>query len=244
MKGDEATAPVALRVEDLSAGYGDLKVLRGVSLTVAKGQTVVIIGPNGAGKTTLLRAIAGVIPAAGSITVGTYRPRRQWTPEALLKHGLALVPSGRGTFSHLTVTENLLVGGMTLSQSAARREANEWLTFFPRLGERAELRAGLLSGGEQQILAIVRALMARPDLLLLDEPSLGLAPRVVEQVYDVLAQLQRERRLSLLLVEQALGPAVDLSEHAYLLDSGTIVRSGSPAELMSDEQVRKTYLGY
>jgi branched-chain amino acid transport system ATP-binding protein len=238
------SAPV-LRAVDLVAGYGKAHVLEDVSIDVAAGRVSAVLGPNGAGKTTLLRAIAGIIPARGHLLLdGVEIRRRHWNPQGLLKQGLAMVPSGRGTLRDLTVADNLAVGGITLPRRRRAAEAERWFTFFPRLAERRDTRAGLLSGGEQQMLAIARALMPGPRILLLDEPALGLAPALVEQVYDALGALNRDEGLSMLLVEQAAAALDEISDMVYLLDSGQIVRSGTAAEVVDDENLRRAYLGY
>jgi branched-chain amino acid transport system ATP-binding protein len=236
---------IALRAVDLVAGYGTSTVLEGVSVEVGHGQVSAVLGANGAGKTTLLRAIAGLIPSRGQLFVdGNEVRRRHWNPGALLAHGLAMVPSGRGTLRDLTVADNLAVGGITLPRRRRQAEMDRWFAFFPRLAERRDTRAGLLSGGEQQMLAIARALMPSPRILLLDEPALGLAPVIVEQVYGALRELNRDNGLSMLLVEQAVAALDEISDRVYLLDTGQIVRAGTPAEVADDENLRRAYLGY
>lgn len=236
---------VVLRAEHLEAGYGKAQVLESVSVDVVQGQVTAVIGANGAGKTTLLRAVAGIIPAHGTLSLdGKPVSRRQWNPQWLLRHGLAMVPAGRGTLRDLTVEDNLAVGGITLSRDRRAAELRRWLEFFPRLADRRQIRAGLLSGGEQQMLAIARALMTGPRILLLDEPALGLAPLLVEQVYDALAELNRETGLAMLLVEQSVSALDEISDHVYLLDGGRIVQHGTPADIVDDENLRRAYLGY
>jgi branched-chain amino acid transport system ATP-binding protein len=232
-----------LEVEELHAGYGELRALSGVSLRVAPGEIVALVGSNGAGKSTLLRAVAGLVrPRAGRIrwegrdVVGVQ-------PYRLVERGLALVPEGRRLFGRMTVEENLGLGAFT---GRARREqaatlASVYAT-FPRLYERRRQRAGSLSGGEQQMVAIGRALMARPRLLMLDEPSLGLAPQVVEAMFQVFGEINRSG-VAVFLVEQNVRAALVLAHRAYLLEHGQVVGEGTAAALLDDPQVRQAYLG-
>jgi branched-chain amino acid transport system ATP-binding protein len=235
----------AIEIRDLRAGYGRSLVLHDISITLDAKSVSVVLGPNGAGKTTLIRAICGAIPARGSMTVlGKRVSRRRWSPQGMLGLGIAVVPSGRGTFRDLSVDDNLLSGGSLLGRREARAEADRWYAQFPILAERRGQRAGLMSGGEQQMLAIARALMSKPRFLLLDEPSLGLAPIVVERVYDVLSTLKETGDFGMLIVEQSVAYATAISETAYLLDGGQVIKSGPAAEIAEDEEVRRVYLGY
>jgi branched-chain amino acid transport system ATP-binding protein len=237
-------AESVIELDDLKAGYGRSTVLHGISVAFNAKSVSVVLGPNGAGKTTLIRSICGAIPARGSLSVfGARVPRRQWTPQGMLGLGVAVVPSGRGTFRDLSVDDNLMAGGSLLGRREARAEVDRWYAQFPLLAERRGQRAGLLSGGEQQILAIARALMPKPRFLLLDEPSLGLAPVVVERVYDVLSTLKETGSFGMLIVEQSVANAAAISEMAYLLDGGQLVKSGPAAEIVEDEEVKRVYLG-
>jgi branched-chain amino acid transport system ATP-binding protein len=233
-----------LDVVGLSVAYGGLQALAGVSLDVAEGEFVTIVGPNGAGKTTLLKAIVGrVVPAAGRIEyrgedIGA-RPSH-----ARARLGIAHVPEGRKVFSSLTVLENLEMGSY---RSAARSQRAEGLDtvygLFPVLRERRTQLAGSLSGGEQQMLAIGRGLMARPDLLLLDEPSQGLGPRIVELIFEAIAAIRRARRLTILLVEQRVVEALELCDRGYVLETGRVALAGDSATLLADPRVQRAYLG-
>jgi branched-chain amino acid transport system ATP-binding protein len=233
-----------LKVESLSAGYGPLQVLRDISFEAPAGAIVAVLGANGAGKTTLLRALSGLIPVrSGSVTVDGRRVDRL-AAERRVRRGMALVPEGRDLFGSLTVRENLIMG--TFSRRGGQEvEADiaRVLEYFPRLKGRLRAHAASLSGGEGQMLAIGRALMSRPRLLLLDEPSHGLAPVIVETVFDVVKRLNREERLTILLVEQNAHMALDAASTAYVLQSGAIALSGTTAELARDSAVRELYLG-
>jgi branched-chain amino acid transport system ATP-binding protein len=237
--------PAALELRDVTAGYGALQVLHGVSLSLPAEKVSLLVGPNGAGKTTLLRAICGSIRVSGKMKVaGSDVTHRNWTPEQMLDRGVAMVPSGRGTLRDLTVEENLLVGGASLRRREARQHAERWLEEFPRLRTRRKTRAGLLSGGEQQMLAIARALMPDPKYLLLDEASLGLAPVIVEQVFGIVAHLNQTFGLGVLVVEQGvLSSVVDISDGCYVLNQGEIVVSGPAKQLARDEGLRAAYFG-
>jgi branched-chain amino acid transport system ATP-binding protein len=233
-----------LRVEDLHAGYGQAEVLHGVSLTVDPGEVVVILGANGAGKTTTMRAIAGLIGRRGTVTIdGT--ALRPGEPGAAVAAGLALVPQGRGTFTKLTVAENLLVGASARRDKAeVARDIERWHEVFPVLAQRSGQAAGTMSGGEQQMLAVARALMSRPRLLLCDEPSLGLAPLVVRSVFDVLREINASDGMAMLIVEQNAELALDLASRVYLLEVGQVVSSGAAAELRDSDTIRRAYLGF
>ncbi len=233
-----------LRVEGLTAGYGPIAVLHGIDLEVAEGELVVILGANGAGKTTTLRAVSGLIPRQGIIEVEG-RNLTKTSPDAIVRAGVAQVPQGRGTFPELTVEDNLLAGAYVRHDHAeVQDDMHKWFEVFPRLADRRSQRAGSLSGGEQQMLAIARALMSRPKLLLCDEPSLGLAPLITQELFAVLERLNREEGLSVLLVEQNVNLAMHIASRVYLLETGRIVASGSAAELSADDTIRKAYLGF
>lgn len=232
-----------LRVENLVVRYGRSPALRGVSFEVAEGQVVSLVGPNGAGKTTSLKAIAGLVaPASGSIAFNgvDVLGRR---PEALLRRGLSLVPEGRHIFGTLTVEENLRLGGTARKDKRAlRTEVRQFLERFPALGRRQNSPAGKLSGGEQQQLAIARALVAKPRLLMLDEPSLGLAPLIVEQIFNIIAELRNEGS-TVLLVEQNAAKAVALADVSYVLQSGEVVMSGTAEAILSSDDIVDSYFG-
>ena len=232
-----------LQVEQLSAGYGDISILRKISLSIRSGQVVALLGANGAGKTTTLRAVSGMLKISGRIRLQG-ADIAGLPPERIAGLGVAHVPEGRGTFSHLSVDENLRLGAW-LRRDRAGIDADRERMFghFPRLKERLGQQAGTLSGGEQQMLAIARALMLKPRLLLLDEPSFGLAPRLVDQLFDALQVIREQEQVSMLVVEQNAQAALALADTAYLLEQGTIVDSGPAADLRSDERVRRAYLG-
>ncbi len=231
-----------LEVTGLQAGYGIVEVLFGIDLTIDKGEVVVVLGANGAGKTTTLRAISGMISARGEVTFEGSNVTGI-RPDQLLRRGMAHVPQGRGTITALTVEENLRIGGYVRRDRDISADMERWYEMFPRLGERRTQLAGSMSGGEQQMLAIARALMSRPKLLLLDEPSLGLAPLVTKEVFDNLRQITQSTDTSVLLVEQNANLALDFAARAYVLEAGRIVVSGSAAELQGDSAIQKAYLG-
>ncbi|MEA2934463.1 MAG: branched-chain amino acid transport system ATP-binding protein [Variibacter sp.] len=237
------TAPL-LQVRGLCAFYGPLQVLHGLDFHLADGGVTCLLGANGAGKTTTLRALCGMIRTTGDITFAGEQLVGRAT-EDIVRKGIAHVPEGRGTFSRMTTEENLQLGAMTRSDRAAiTADIERVYTYFPRLAERRNQQAGTLSGGEQQMLAIGRALMLRPTLMLLDEPSFGLAPRIIEELFDILGTLNRKEKVSMLLVEQNAAIALELAEEAYLLETGRLVMSGPAAQIGADENVRKAYLGY
>jgi branched-chain amino acid transport system ATP-binding protein len=231
-----------LEVEGLEAGYGPVEVLRGMSFNVDAGEVVVILGANGAGKTTTIRAISGMIGVRGKVEVDGHSVAGK-APEEIVRRGVAHVPQGRGTFVDLTVEENLRLGAFTRKDDEVASDLDRWYEVFPRLRERRDQSAGSMSGGEQQMLAIARAAMSRPRLLLLDEPSLGLAPLVTQELFRQLQMLNQEDGMALLVVEQNANLALSIAERGYVLEAGTIVVSGSAAELQADESVRKAYLG-
>jgi len=231
-----------LEVRDLEAGYGPVQVLRGMDFFVDAGETVVILGANGAGKTTTIRAVSGMIETKGTIEVdGQSVSNRK--PEDIVRLGVAHVPQGRGTFVDLTVEENFRLGAYARKDGEIEADMDRWYGVFPRLRERRDQVAGGMSGGEQQMLAIARAAMSRPRLLLLDEPSLGLAPLVTQELFRQLQVLNQEEGTALLVVEQNANLALSIAERGYVLEAGTIVASGTAAELQADESVRQAYLG-
>jgi len=231
-----------LSVSGLRAGYGLVEVLFGIDFEVDAGELVVVLGANGAGKTTTLRAVSGMIPCEGEIMFdGVSLMGRR--PDQFLAAGIAHVPQGRGTIADLTVEENLRVGAYSRRDSEVDADIEKWFEAFPRLGERKFQTAGSMSGGEQQMLAIARAFMSRPRLLLLDEPSLGLAPLVTGEVVDRLRVVTAETGTAVLLVEQNANLALDFAGRAYVLEAGTIATSGPAAELKGNEAIRKAYLG-
>ena len=233
-----------LEVEDLRAGYGPVRALHGVDLTVHEGAVAAILGPNGAGKTTTLRALTGMVRTSGRIVFDGRSLAGLSTPR-IVRLGVAHVPEGRGTFPALTVDENLRLGAWTRRDAAAvRSDLDECYGMFPRLDERRGQAAGSLSGGEQQMVAIARALLLRPRLLLLDEPSLGLAPMVTRALFEVLGRVKRERRTTMLLVEQNANLAMEVSHRVYLLETGRIVATGDAKSMLDDDSVRKAYLGF
>lgn len=232
-----------LRVSNLAAGYGSVKVLHDVSFDIVAGEIIVLLGANGAGKTTTLRAINGTIPSQGSVS---YRGQEvgSHSASAIVRKGIATVPQGRGTFGDLTVTENLQVGAFLVSDKSLIRERSDmWFEHFPRLAERRTQKAGTLSGGEQQMLAVARAMMSGPDLLLLDEPSLGLAPLVVQELFVRLKEINRESGISLCLIEQSAELALDIADRGFVLEAGRTVLSGDASQLQDDDGVRMAYLG-
>jgi branched-chain amino acid transport system ATP-binding protein len=231
-----------LEVEGLTAAYGQIRALHGVDLTVGEGQVVALLGPNGAGKTTTLRSICGMVRASGRITFRG-RDLTGLATEKVTRLGIAHVPEGRGTFPGLTVTENLKLGAYGRRDPEVRSDIDRWFGIFPRLADRRDQPAGSLSGGEQQMLAVARALLSRPTLLLLDEPSLGLAPLVVREVFEVLDRIRAEQGTGMLLVEQNAALALELADAAYVLAAGRTVLSGPASEIRAEDSVRRSYLG-
>ena len=231
-----------LEVEGLTAAYGQIRALHGVDLTVCEGQVVALLGPNGAGKTTTLRSICGMVRASGRITFRG-RDLTGLATEKVTRLGIAHVPEGRGTFPGLTVTENLKLGAYGRRDPEVRSDIDRWFGIFPRLADRRDQPAGSLSGGEQQMLAVARALLSRPTLLLLDEPSLGLAPLVVREVFEVLDRIRAEQGTGMLLVEQNAALALELADAAYVLAAGRTVLSGPASEIRAEDSVRRSYLG-
>jgi len=233
-----------LRVSDVSASYGPIQALRGVSLEVTEGQIVALLGANGAGKSSTLKVISGILrPSGGSVEFLGQRIHRR-PPESIVSLGISHVPEGRELFAELTVEENLRLGAYTRRDSAIKGDIQRIFTYFPLLAERRKQPAGSLSGGEQQMLAIGRGLMARPKLLLLDEPSLGLAPTLVQEIFQIIKTISREEGLTVLLVEQNATMALRVSQYGYVLETGRIVLEADAAELKDNETVRRSYLGY
>ena len=230
-----------LELRNVEARYGPVKALHGVSLHVDEGELVAVLGANGAGKTTTLRAVSGTVRRDGEVVFADRKlPRR---PEATARAGIAHVPEGRGTFTELSVWDNLRLGAYT-RRGGVKEDAQRVFSYFPRLEERRDQQAGTLSGGEQQMLALGRAMMARPKLLLLDEPSLGLAPLVVKEIFEVLARVKEKDGMSVLVVEQNANLALAHATRAYVLEVGRVVVTGTSDELRANESVRKSYLGY
>jgi len=231
-----------LELRDVEARYGPVRALQGVSLAVEDGQIVAVLGANGAGKTTTLRAISGTVRRSGDITFKGKKLGRRG-PETVAKLGVAHVPEGRGTFAELSVEENLRLGAYT-RRGSIDADIERMGTYFPWIQERKSQHAGTLSGGEQQMLALARALMSRPKLLLLDEPSLGLAPLVTREIFRIVSELNEKEGLTVLVVEQNAAIALQVASHAYVLEVGAVAVSGTSEELARDESVRRSYLGY
>src|SRR3954447_18885873 len=231
--------PVLLELSDVSARYGQVAVLHGISLVVEEGEVVSLLGANGAGKTTTLRAVSGTVRRSGDVVLAGKRLGRV-TPESVARMGVAHVPEGRGIFAELTVWENLRMGGYMLR----RPDYKLVLDYFPWLHDRRTQQAGTLSGGEQQMLALARAFISRPRLLLLDEPSLGLAPLLVTEIFRIIRELNEHEGLTVLVVEQNAHIALQLAQTAFVLEVGHVALSGSSEELQQHESVRRSYLGY
>ena len=233
-----------LEARDLRAFYGDTQALFGLDFAIREGSVSALLGANGAGKTTTLRALCGMVRMAGEVRFEGRALARRAT-EDIVRLGIAHVPEGRGTFVRLTTEENLDLGAMTRRDRTGIAEDKECVfAYFPRLKERRRQQAGTLSGGEQQMLAIGRALMLRPRLMLLDEPSFGLAPLIVQELFAILGRVNREQKVAMLLVEQNAPLALDLAEHAYVLETGRIVMAGASDEIRRDESIQRSYLGY
>ena len=233
-----------LKVSNLSAYYGQIQALHAISFAMNEGSVTTILGANGAGKTTTLRSICGMVRTEGSVVMAGEEIRGKAT-EDIVRTGIAHVPEGRGTFTRVTTEENLLLGAYTRGKdSGVQDDIDRVYSYFPRLKERRNQQAGTLSGGEQQMLAVGRALMLRPRLMLLDEPSFGLAPLIVEELFNILRTINQTEKVSMLLVEQNATLALNLADHAYLLETGNVVISGTAEEIAADEGVRKSYLGY
>jgi branched-chain amino acid transport system ATP-binding protein len=233
-----------LELVDVDARYGPIRALHGVSLTLDEGEVVALLGANGAGKTTTLRAISGAVRKSGDVLFeGRSIARR--SPESVARLGVAHVPEGRGLFAELSVWENLRMGAYVRGERKTfKQEAPRVLGYFPWLESRKHQQAGTLSGGEQQMLSLARALIARPRLLMLDEPSLGLAPTIVQELFEIVRKLNDEEGVSVLVVEQNANIALDVSSRAYVLETGRVAVSGTSDELRRHEGVRRSYLGY
>lgn len=231
-----------LQIRDLRVRYGVIEAVRGISLEIFPGEVVALIGANGAGKTTTLRAISRLLPYQGEVLLNG-QSTANIAAHDLITHGLVQSPEGRGIFLNLTVEENLKLGSYRRSREDVSSELEYCFTLFPRLKERLKASAGTLSGGEQQMLSISRALLSKPKVLMLDEPSLGLAPRVVQQIFQIVQKLNSEG-MTILLVEQNARMALKVSHRAYVLETGTIRLSGSGAELLSNSEIQAAYLGH
>lgn len=231
-----------LDVRSLRAGYGPVEVLRGIDFHVDEGEVVVILGANGSGKTTTLRALSGMVETSGEV-VFDGRSIAGARPEQVAQAGVAHVPQGRGTVTDLTVEENLRLGAYTRRDKEVGTDLERWYEMFPRLAERRQQQAGGMSGGEQQMLAIARAMMARPRLVLLDEPSLGLAPLITQGLFRTLGDMNRDLGTSMLVVEQNATLALAIATRGYVLETGEIVVEGTATELAGNDDVRKAYLG-
>ena len=233
-----------LEVDGLCAGYGATEVIHDLSMRIEEGSITTLLGANGAGKTTTLRALCKMIRTRGSIRLAG-EAIDQLATEDIVRRGVAHVPDGRGTFGSLTTEENLRLGGYTRrDRRAAAADQERMYDYFPRLRERRQQQAGTMSGGEQQMLAIARALMLRPRLLLMDEPSFGLAPLIVREIFSIMKTINENDRVTILLVEQNAAMALKLASHAYLLETGRLVLSGEASALSNDEAVRRSFLGY
>ena len=233
-----------LEANNLTAGYGQTRVLHGVDFAIEKGSITALLGANGAGKTTTLRALCGMVRTSGEVRFAGKRIEGRAT-EDIVRLGVAHVPDGRGTFANLSTEENLRLGGYCRKDKRElESDMERMFGYFPVLRDRRRQQAGTLSGGEQQMLAVSRALMLRPKLLLLDEPSFGLAPLVVQELFRILRAVNEQERVSMLLVEQNASMALELADHAYLIETGRVVLSGRADEIKRDDAVRRSYLGY
>jgi branched-chain amino acid transport system ATP-binding protein len=231
-----------LEAKGISAGYGTLEIIRNINIRVPRGQLTVVVGPNGAGKTTLMRALSGILPVSGGDIRLADESIVACNVSRRVANGLVLVPEGRHLFAQMTVEENLELGGYLLPAAERRALMDKALGLFPRLGERRRQLAGTMSGGEQQMVAVGRALMGKPKCILLDEPSLGLAPKMVSELFRILGQIC-QAGTGILLVEQNVRQALTVCDHAYVLERGEVVAEGSGAELLQGERIRKSYLG-
>ncbi len=235
--------PALLGVADLCAGYGKIRALHGVSLRVPEASIVCVLGANGAGKTTLMRALSGLLPVSEGDAVFDGQSIANVPAETLVRRGIVHVPQGRMVFAQLTVRDNLVLGGYTRPAAEVRADIDRVLDYFPRLKERIASRAGTLSGGEQQMLAIARGLLARPRLLMLDEPSMGVAPIMKDAIFETLRAIRDRERLTLLIVEQDADIALDIADEGYVIETGRVVMHGPAAELAGNEDIRRAYLG-
>lgn len=232
-----------LRIENLVAGYGGVEALKGISLDVNEGKIVTLIGANGAGKSTTLRSIVGLVKPRGGSIIYNNKNILNLKTQNIVKEGIVLVPEGRRVFSNLTVLENLKIGAFARSDEKNIKEDMEWIySLFPRLKERTWQLSGTLSGGEQQMLAIGRALMSRPKLLMMDEPSLGLAPLIVKELFEIIKEINKQG-VTILLIEQNANAALHVADFGYVMETGRITMMGTGTELLKDENVKKAYLG-
>lgn len=237
-----ASSDIMLKVDGIHANYGAVEVLRNISLDVPRGEVVVVLGANGAGKTTTLRAICNMVSGSGSVVLDGVEVSKSNTAD-IVNMGVAHVPQGRGTFPELSVRDNLEVGAYTRSDNEVEEDIQRWFDKYPVLGQRHDQLAGSLSGGEQQMLAVSRALMSRPKVLLLDEPSLGLAPIIIEDLFKTFAQINQEEGTTMLVVEQNANIALDIATKGYVLEAGQIVLEGPAKDLQNDPAVQEAYLG-
>lgn len=233
-----------LELRGVKGGYGPVNVLQGLDIEVAEGEVAVILGANGAGKTTTLRAICGMLDKVQGEVLFDGSSIVKRSTQAIARAGIAHVPQGRGTFGDLTVDDNLRLGAISRKDKGVASDLDRWYEAFPRLAERRSQAAGSMSGGEQQMLAIARALMSRPRLLLLDEPSLGLAPLITKDLFERLGEINRSEGLTMMVVEQNASLALAIAHRGYVLETGSIVATGDAASLSADEDVRKAYLGF
>lgn len=240
---EPSTAAALLRVDKLSAGYGKIRALHGVSLQVPEAGIVAVLGANGAGKTTLLRALSGLLPVSEGQAQFSGQSIANVPAETLVRRGVVHVPQGRMVFAQLSVRDNLVLGGYTRPAGEVRADIDRVLGYFPRLKERIASRAGTLSGGEQQMLAIARGLLAKPRLLMLDEPSMGVAPILKDAIFETLRAIRDREKLTLLIVEQDADIALDIADEGYVIETGRVVMQGPAAELVGNEDIRRAYLG-
>lgn len=232
-----------LQIQGLSAFYGQTQALFNCSFGVSEGEFIALLGSNGAGKTTMLRAISGLLPFNGAITYAG-KPLDKVAAQRRLELGIAHIPQGRGTFTEFTVDENLALGGTIVgNRSQITQDKERWYEVFPRLKERRDQLAGNLSGGEQQMLAVARALMSRPKLLMCDEPSLGLAPSITQDIFAIFKTLHRDHGMTLLVVEQNVDITLQYADKVFVIEAGQIVASGTAAEMIHNEDIKKSYLG-
>ena len=232
-----------LEIEALSAAYGKVRALHGVNLVIDAGEIVCVLGANGAGKTTLLRVVSGLLPVAEGDVRFAGASLEGMAPEDIVRTGIVHVPQGRMVFASLTVRENLMLGGFTRPAGDTRAGIERAVSYFPRLGERMTQRAGTLSGGEQQMLAIARGLMSRPRLLMLDEPSMGVAPVIKDFIFDKLGEIRRQESTAILLVEQDADYALSVADRGYVLETGSVAVQGRAEELSANEDLKRAYLG-
>jgi branched-chain amino acid transport system ATP-binding protein len=232
-----------LELENVVASYGAIEALHGIALRVGEREIVAVLGPNGAGKTTMLRAISGTVKSTGDVVIGDRRLGRR-SPEQIARLGVAHVPEGRGIYGQLSVRDNLRMGAYTRGRNGVKQDYQRVVGYFPWIARRGGQKGGTLSGGEQQMLAIARALMSRPKLLLLDEPSLGLAPIVAREIFRIVRTLNEEDGVAVLLVEQNARSALELASRAYVFEAGRVAAAGDASELRANESIQRVYLGY